>query len=70
MIQPADSSRPCGVHACLSFCTELSITGTQKEIEELKVQLEKERILRQQKEEYEAISRLINELPPRAETEE
>lgn len=49
---------------------ELSITGTQKEIEELKVQLEKERILRQQKEEYEAISRLINELPPRADTEQ
>jgi THO complex subunit 7 len=54
---------------CRPSSAETSIESTKREIEELKVQLEQERVVRQHKEEYEAIARLINELPARQDTE-
>ena len=47
-----------------------SIEQAQGEVEDLKRQLNVERVARQNKEEYETIARLINEFPARDQLEE
>jgi hypothetical protein len=64
-----------GGHACFSkvrstpvlmhCCPDASITKVSKEIEELHTKVQVEKTIRAYKEEYESISRVINELPSR-----
>ena len=56
-------------YKALDVDIESSIKDTQKEIKELRKQLEQERKSRRHKEECEAISKVVNAQPPRAETE-
>ena len=53
----------------MSVGAEKSIEEAKGEIERLQTELATERTIRQNKEEYENIARLINEYPARADTE-
>lgn len=48
-------------------CVDTSITKVTKEIEELHAKVQVEKTIRSYKEEYESISRVINQLPSRKE---
>ena len=66
---PSEYSRELEHYAKLEATIEKQIAATQKDIVELRSQLADERTSRRHKEECESMARVVNQEPPRAETE-